>query len=346
MLEADLLKSFLGKPKYNNISNEETHYSFNCPKCKIENNNRFDNKYNLEVDLDNREKRFKYRKICHCWVCGLSGSLDKVFKYYAPPKPKDTYFKICTNRLITTNNNNLDDDDYIEEQIIKIELPREFISFTHMDHNNPRHLEAHNYLINHRKLTDEILKFYKIGFCLRGDFANKIIIPSYDKNNELNFFVTRSFIIGSKDTYQNPEFDKTKVVINESNLNWNETVYLYEGWFDLFPLPINSTTLLGKDLKVDSKLFQNIIKYKPNIVICLDLDARKKQKEITSLLRSYNINVKNINIYQKDLGKISEISGKIGIFAVLYNNFNYLNILSRKNNNEENDEDVKEPIPT
>jgi hypothetical protein len=326
MLEADLLKSFLGKPKYNNISNDETHYSFNCPKCKIENNNRFDNKYNLEVDLDNRDKRFKYKKICHCWVCGLSGSLNKVFKYYVSPKAKDTYFKICTNRLITNNNNN-DIDEDVDEQTIKIELPKEFILFKHMDRNNPRHLEAYNYLIYHRKLTDEIINYYKIGFCVRGDYANKLIIPSYDKNNELNFFVTRSFIIGSKDTYQNPEFDKTKVIINESNLNWNETIYIFEGWFDLFPLPINSTLLLGKDLKVGSKLFDNIIKYKPNVVICLDLDARKKQKEITSLLRSYNINVKNINISQKDLGKIHEMSGKLGIFTLLKENFDHLNIL-------------------
>jgi hypothetical protein len=334
MLEADLLRSFLGKPKHNVVDNDQTKYSFNCPKCKIENNNRFDNKYNLEVELNNTDKEFKFKKICHCWVCGLSGSLDKVFKRYAPVKQKSMYFKLCTNRMVTGAKKYDSDDDDIEIEN-KIELPNEFIPFSQMDYKNPKHLEALNYLKDERKLNINTIKFYKIGFCIEGIYKNRLIIPSYNLNGELNFFITRIYQKYSKikEKYMNPEFDKTKVIINENNINWNETIYLVEGMFDMFALPINTIPLLGKDLKVNSELFKKILLYKPNIIICLDEDAKIKQKELCSLLRSYNLNVEVIKICKKDLAKNFELYGKDSIITLLFEpNNNHINKETIENN--------------
>ena len=39
---------------------------------------------------------------------------------------------------------------------------------------------------------DDILK-HNIGYCDEGKYSNRIIIPSYDSDGQLNFFVGRDF---------------------------------------------------------------------------------------------------------------------------------------------------------
>ena len=46
--------------------------------------------------------------------------------------------------------------------------------------------------LKHRGLTKVDILRYDIGYCSDGKYAGRIIIPSYDSNYELNYFVSRT----------------------------------------------------------------------------------------------------------------------------------------------------------
>lgn len=313
-MELTLLKKFLGEPK--KVNHDYTKAAFNCPRCKEENNYKFDNKYNLEVNLNNTKKKFKFKQICHCWSCGLSGPIQIIFKKYAPTHILQEFTQYYGKTEYTTG--------YIPEEIEKfqlpLELPKEFILFSEVDSNNPLYAEPFNYILNVRKLSLEQLKYYKLGFCLEGKYAKRIVIPSYSKENKLNFFITRSYEKKPYLKYLNSDVDKTKIIFNEKFINWNETIYLTEGVFDMFALPINTIPLLGKELNEEFYLFQKILLYKPNIILCLDSDAIKQTKTLLKLLTSYDLSVKYLNMENKDLANNHEINGKEAIIKILKNN--------------------------
>ncbi len=311
-MEIDLLKKFLGPPK--RVNYDSTKAVFNCPRCKEENGYVFDDKYNLEVNLKNNKKRFKFKKICHCWSCGLSGPIQVVFQQYAPSHLNDEYLSYKL------------DNPYVsgfvpdaEIEIIKpiIELPKEFIPFSKINLENKYHKEAWDYVMG-RGIPLETLIYYKIGFCTWGKYYKRIVMPSYNRG-VVDYFLTRSYEKEPKQKHLNCEIDKTKIIFNEELINFNETVYLMEGLFDAFALAINIGLLLGKELTEEFHLFTKLVKYKPNIIIAIDDDAVKRAKEIQKLLTSFGLKVKILKIINKDLAKNFEIGGKKAIITILEN---------------------------
>jgi DNA primase len=122
-----------------------------------------------------------------------------------------------------------------------------------------------------RGITDEIIERYGIGFCDNGSHAGRIIIPSYDNKNELNYYIARSWDLHTKAKYKNPESEKDKIIFFESLIDWEKDITLVEGVFDSIFIP-NSIPMLGKHM---SSLLFNILyeKAKRNITIALDGDA-------------------------------------------------------------------------
>ena len=134
----------------------------------------------------------------------------------------------------------------------------------------PIRRQAYNYLIK-RGITDNIIDKYGIGFCDKGSFSGRIIIPSYDSKNQLNYFIARSWDPNSRAKYKNPESAKDEIIFFENMINWDEDIYLCEGAFDAIFLP-NSIAMLGKHMS-DLLLTTLYEKANGNIVLCLDSDA-------------------------------------------------------------------------
>jgi DNA primase len=115
-----------------------------------------------------------------------------------------------------------------------------------------------------------MIEKYDIGYTVMGDYAYRIIVPSYDIEEELNYFVGRAWV-PKKMKYKNPAVPKDEIIFNESRIDWEKDVYLCEGVFDAFFLP-NPIPMLGKMLS--NKLFENLYeKVQGDIHICLDGDA-------------------------------------------------------------------------
>jgi len=284
-----LLSDILGEP----VKSYDTHnqYAFNCPMCDDG-----ANKGNLEVSLS--------KHLYNCWSCGdvnneTRGQLSRLFTTFGTKKQSRIY-------------NILKPDNLKSENILhkKLELPEGFITFAESNRMHPPRNEAYNYLIG-RGITDDMINKYKIGYTVKGDFAYRIIIPSYDKNGELNYFLGRSWI-KRKNKYKNATAPKDEIIFNEHLINWSEDIYLTEGVFDSIFLP-NPIPLLGKH--ISSKLFNLLYdKVEKNIIICLDGDAYKDSLKLYNDLNGgklYN-RVKLVKLpYNKD---VCELKGDINNF--------------------------------
>ena len=224
--------------------------SFNCPVCDDGRN-----KHNLEVNyIDNVYK---------CWACGDSenthGALGRIFDKYGNKKQKKLYNVLKPETVVKR-----------ERKKKTLKLPESFTLFKDSSSVYPVRRQAMNYLKS-RGITDEMIEKFGIGFCDKGDHAGRIVIPSYNKKGELNYYIARSWNPTSKAKYKNPEAEKDKIIFWENLIDWNKDIYLVEGAFDgLFvdnPIP-----MLGKHMS--ELLFETIYKKaKADIIICLDADA-------------------------------------------------------------------------
>ena len=64
--------------------------------------------------------------------------------------------------------------------------------------------QAYRYLRKRNLSNDDILK-YNIGYCDYGKYRNMIIIPSYNSEGQLNYFISRSFEKDAFIKYRNPD---------------------------------------------------------------------------------------------------------------------------------------------
>jgi len=247
----ELIEEVLGEPR--KVYDSKLQYGYNCVEC-----DEGRGKGNLEVSLE------KY--VYHCWSCGISGPIGKLFDEYGTKKQKKTFLLIRP------------DEFKVQEKKKNIlRLPQGYTKVLEASPIYPPHKEAFNYLKS-RGITDEICERCNIGLTTTGDFQGRIIIPSYDKDGKLNYFIARSWNLRAKMKYKNPAVEKDQIIFNENLINWDEDIYLVEGAFDSVFVK-NSIPMLGKHLS--ELLFTNLYnKAKKNVIICLDADAFNNAVEL------------------------------------------------------------------
>jgi DNA primase len=254
----DILEDILGEHRLHN--DYKGQISFDCPVCShdIKGLDEGDGKGNLEINY----KRSVYK----CWVCAEThdtyGSLYKLLKKYGNAKQLKKYLLLKPE----------DDGEQPKRTFVQVRLPKEFVPFKDASIGlkmTPHYKQAFNYL-QKRNITDLMIQMYNIGFCYTGHYEHRIIIPSYDSENRLNYFIARSYLNNTKMKYKNPEVDKESLIWNEHLINWDEPVYIVEGAFDSIFLP-NSIPMLGKFMT--QNLFNKLYDNAKKVVIVLDPDA-------------------------------------------------------------------------
>jgi len=253
----DILIDIFGEYKYHNEYSGQI--AFSCPVCSfdIKGLDELDGKGNLEINY--KHEVFK------CWSCSEThdthGNIRWLVKKYGTAQQYKKF------QLLMPESHDEEKKTYK-----KVKLPREYISFktasigiqlTHY------YKLAYNYL-KLRNITDDMILKFNIGFCYQGKYANRIIIPSYDCEGELNYFVARSYEPKPFKKYDNPEAEKQIIIFNESLIDWSLPIYLVEGAFDHIFVP-NSIPLLGKNLS--DLLFEKLYNNAQKIIILLDGDA-------------------------------------------------------------------------
>lgn len=254
----DILTEIFGD--FRNHNEYSGQMSFNCPVCSydIKGLDVGDGKYNLEINYK--------LNVGKCWVCcdthNTHGSLKKLIRTFGTKKQLRKYEILRPD----------DDGERPKKHYKKIKLPAEYISFDDVSAGlkmTPQYKQAWRY-IKKRNITDEQIKKFKIGFCYRGEYENRIIIPSFDRDGQLNYFIARSYLTYTKMKYKNPEAEKEIIIFNENLIDWDKPIYVVEGAFDSIFVP-NSIPMLGKHM--GDFLFNYLYDHAKEIIIILDADA-------------------------------------------------------------------------
>lgn len=297
----DIIEDVFGDFK----SHNETKYqiSVDCPVCsyEIKGLDDGDGKGNLEIN-------YKYN-VYKCWSCGdtheTHGTIYKLFKKFATPKQLKKYQLLRPETF----------DDISNKTYKKVKLPQEFIPLNNISNGFkllPQYKQAISYLRS-RNITDEMIKKFNIGFCYQGIYENRIIIPSYDMDNNVNYFIARSYLIKTKMKYKNPEAQKEILIFNEKLINWNEPIYIVEGVFDSIFLP-NAIPMLGKFMS--QHLFNRLYEIANKIIIILDPDARVDQEKLYHKLNCGRLMGKIWCVELEGNKDIADLKGEISNYKI------------------------------
>jgi len=230
----------------------------------------------------------------HCWVSNAGGrTLFQLFKKISASHQHFDELRELVG----------DSPQYKKKNSVKInevvQLPTEFKSLWNGgDSIVKRH--ALSYLYK-REIDDSDILKYNIGYCDEGLYSNRIIIPSYDSDGKLNFFVGRDFY-SSKMKYRNSP--TTKDIIGfDLFINWDEPIILCEGVFDAMAFKRNAIPLFGKT--VMKTLQKKIIEFKvKTIYLALDNDAMVDTVKISENFIDNGIEVRMMRFEEKDPNEI------------------------------------------
>jgi DNA primase len=300
-----LVNEVLGRP--NKSNKHRGQHEYDCPICGGH------SKMAVNTKLG----------VYKCWVChesdGTYGSIKKLLSVlggkaiWERAKKLGISFKVDKSRVVHINTE-------------KVELPKGFTRFEDSNPNLMVHKEGWNYLTKQRKLSPETIYKHQIGYTtyksesFDDNFTNRVIIPSYDKNGELNYFTARSWLPYSKMRYKNPDVPRETIIFNEHLINWDGTVYIVEGPLDHVVVH-NSIPLQGKD--VHDILIQTLMERCTGHVVIL-LDGEEKvwntAKKIYSKINIGKLygRVKIIKLRDGlDIGEVQEKYGRKGVVEAL-----------------------------
>ena len=225
----------------------------------------------------------------HCWVSGQGGhNLFQLFK------------KVKATKKQYQELNELSDNfsfEYVptKQENKEVKLPDEYKPMWTKS-NSPTYKHALKYLKSRSVSEDDMIK-YSIGYCEDGLYSNRIIIPSYDDEGQLNFFIGRD-IFDSKLKYRNSPTPKD-IIGFDLFINWEEPILLVEGALDAITSKVNSIPLFGKTImnNLKRKILEKKVK---TLYVALDNDAVKDSMKIVEELMNEGIKVHMIKLTEKD----------------------------------------------
>ena len=280
---------------------------YHCPKCNH-------HKKKLSINIE--------KNVFKCWICDWSGrNIYRVIKRYGDYNSKRDWLRL--NQQVEIN-------DFAEklfgEKVIEIkrkfDLPKGFVSLINKE-PPASSVKAINYLES-RHIDEDDIRKWKIGYCSEGEYSGRIVVPSFDMDGNINYFVGRSYD-NNWIKYLNPPYAKN-FIFNELYLDFAKELTIVEGVFDALKAGDNAVPLLGSTLTEHSKLFTKIVQNDTTVYLSLDADAHKKIDKIVKLFFKYDIEVYLVDIgTYKDVGEMTKehFSSKKQE-SILLNNDNYL----------------------
>ena len=262
----------------------------------------------LEIDINTTADG---QNAWHCWISDKKGrSINSLFTQLNLGKQ---YFDQLSKIVQSAKYKNF---DTVETVVEVIALPEDYRPLW-KPKKTPDFRNAMSYLTRRGVTIFDILK-YRIGYCENGVYAGKIVIPSYDCNGQLNYFVSRAYYKADKYKHKNPKISKD-IIGFDLTINWEEPIVLCEGAFDAIAIKRNAIPLFGKIIQpqLQKKIIEKRVK---DIYICLDEDAIRNALSIAEKFMGEGLNVHFIELTDLDaseLGfhRITEIIENTGVMT-------------------------------
>ncbi len=230
----------------------------------------------------------------NCWSCGFKGrNLVQLFVKGSPARREYIAEVESRTRPLTKP----------EKEFEPCVLPQEFRTLSR-DWGSLHQRSALRYLFDRGLDLDDVFK-WKLGYCESGEYAHRIIVPSFDEYGCLNFFTGRAY-------YNNPRRYKTgnlckDIIFNDYLIDWSKPLTITEGPFDAFKVGQNVAALQGNILAENSRLFTKIIFSGVDVYFAMDQDAFKRQLFLIEMLFSYGVNCYYVPLLgKKDVGEMSK----------------------------------------
>ena len=226
----------------------------------------------------------------HCWVSNQGG--HKLYQLFKKLKASKEQFDELTD-LVGGFQSLSSNREKVKENIVR--LPKEFKPL--LSNGNSIIAKHSRVYLNNRNVSNGDILRYGIGYCEEGMYSNRVIVPSYNSDGELNYFVGRDIYEGGF-KYKNPPVSKD-VIGFDLFINWNEPIILCEGVFDAIAIKRNAIPLFGKTIpkSLKKKIYEKKVK---EIYILLDRDAISDAIKITDDLMKNGIDVYFVSLSEED----------------------------------------------
>ena len=212
--------------------------------------------------------------IYHCFSCGAKGHLKGNQK---KQQNKDVHKNVFNDLLDSFYSEPKQDDYFLPDHYLPLE-PSKYYSKPFWD-----------YLVNQREVVPDTIDKFEIGYCVKGDYTDRIIVPlemGFVARSIHNEVLTK-YITGREQRYLYPlGLPKDKLLFN-FNPDY-DPVILVEGVFDALKLDgfgVNATAILGARVS-DSQIEMLCDSNSNTITLAFDSDEAGEQ---ASLLASSQI---------------------------------------------------------
>lgn len=283
------------KNVFGNYRKQGDELLFYCPNCDH-------HKRKLSVNLN--------KDVAKCWVCKwATDSCFKLVKTFGSDEQTRKWAELEEGIDLSEENflvdsflqgGNEEDDNQpsvsLPAHYRTLAKPRSDYSLAEMKYVA--------YLSEKRGLRYSDFFRWQIGYCEKGRYEGRVIIPSFDKEGEVNYFVARS-IQDDYPKYLTPPVPHTEIIFDELYVDWDSPVTLVEGAFDAIKAGKNSIPLLGSVIKEDSKIMNALSIAGPIVHLALDGDAREQELKIARKLKSFGLDVYIVDFGSGDVGEMT-----------------------------------------
>ena len=262
---------------------------FYCPKCKH-------HKKKLSVNLD--KNKFK------CWICDYRGnSIRRLIKRHGSFLDQQEWAKYDATVEIASFEDVFSTEQEIEEQYEQvINLPEEYKTLC----SSSLSLASKPILrfLYDRGLTKQDILKWKIGYCPSGEYKERVVVPSFNEDGDINYFIARTY---GRDwmKYKNPPASRD-IIFNELYVDFDDDLVIVEGVFDAI-VAGNAVPILGSSLKEGSKLLKKVVEHDTPVYIALDPDVETKAMRLIKKMLTLDIEVYKIDIRPyADVGEMTK----------------------------------------
>jgi hypothetical protein len=167
------------------------------------------------------------------------------------------------------------------------------------------------YLTMERKLDEEQVLKYHIGYCVGGTYAGSVVLPVYSRRILRFWQVRRVVFIGTASKYDSPTVERRDVLFDVDSIE-PEHVIIVEGIFDKLAVRGSCVALLGKQI-TDEQIAVLADRKVRTVTVMLDGEAWKECQQVAYEIRKKLWGVKLVTAVRLPFGKDP---GKLGRSAL------------------------------